>query len=88
MDTGIYESNVLREDLFKINDELKIQPELIAKKCSIVGIKPAGTLNDQWSSLSKSFTSQALNDSFVYVSFIVSKLIKVLMLILILIMLI
>jgi hypothetical protein len=73
LDTGIYESNVLRENLFILIDELRIKPEFKAKKCAIVGIKPAGTLNDEWSSLSKSFTSQTLNESVVYVSFIVSK---------------
>ncbi len=70
LDIGSYHSNIESCQVFRLLDEVADKPEFKAKKCRLIGVKPAGTTNGEWSNLAKTLTAEALNDTYVHVEFI------------------
>lgn len=69
LDNGSIVNNIESPQIFKLIDEFMDKPEFKAKKCRLVGIHPAGTTNGEWGHSANCFTSEHLNDQYVYIDF-------------------
>ena len=69
LDTGHYESNIKKDDLMETIDDFKSKPDFKAKKCFLIGVKPTGTSDGEWSSRAKNFTAELLGDHVILVAY-------------------